>query len=667
MLKHLINLMFVSVLLFVGCTNDDDVVPAPQPMPEPESPTVDVVVSTYGGKVAVLSTSDSLVGYLMKRFSNTTAQLEEGVRVVLMDDAYASGVMANESEWNAISQLWNENGAFIILRPGQNALNMVARLRAEMMSMDYKAVDSNVVESYADIRLYIVKADGGELIYGGNHKQHKQSLTLTSGREEEGGEIIISQHDNVEFVEYQPNDYEEGLIAEAASRWLEKRVEAEPRIMLFSQDASDAYTANRVYREFTTQITVRHDMAGDYKWYDGRCDKYPSNKVVEASAALSVVAGFAEDLKADVYDIQLTQEFEAAKTCVEWYKIHEHLAYNWRYSGGYYYGPTVDLKIKGANGTSFSFKDNTTIISPVPLPQAGSYQLTHYPATATFSGSVTAGANAGSDGLEAGISGGFGMSVTLPTTTVTVSESEMPVTYSDDHTSMQWTYLTNWDLHKVHWGTNPDFNTPPVITSNFCGTNQAVTLMVNNSQQLNEERVYLDYKVDFKTFHELARAEVENHDAFMNWSPEDLYQRLVSHVYTVPTQEMPIVARYFRDYSPACFYSNSKADGIGGWATLETLLDDNIYYSAFMGDAKIRAVTEEGLDRVAEKAWREALTGIVALNNGMDTDYIYIVALTYDLGSHLKVGLYIHNGVWEIVEDVDALKAELVAEAEQNK
>ena len=123
---------------------------------------------------------------------------------------------------------------------------------------------------------------------------------------------------------------------------------------------------------------------------------------------------------------------------------------------------------------------------------------------------------------------------------------------------------------------------------------------------------------------------------------------------------MPVVARYFKDYNPFCFYTNGTADGATGWAQLEAMLLDNSYYATFDSDAEIRSVTEQGLNGVAETAWREAMKSLIASYPGMDTSYSYIVALGYDVDKHLKVGLYIHDGVWEIIEDVDAKKEELI-------
>ena len=127
---------------------------------------------------------------------------------------------------------------------------------------------------------------------------------------------------------------------------------------------------------------------------------------------------------------------------------------------------------------------------------------------------------------------------------------------------------------------------------------------------------------------------------------------------------MAAVARYFKDYNPVCLYTQGAADGATGWAQLETMLLDNSYYATFDSNAEIRSVTEEGLNSVAEAAWREAMTSLIAGYTGIDTSYDYIIALGYDIDKHLKVGLYIHDGTWEIIEDVDAKKAELIASNE---
>jgi len=103
------------------------------------------------------------------------------------------------------------------------------------------------------------------------------------------------------------------------------------------------------------------------------------------------------------------------------------------------------------------------------------------------------------------------------------------------------------------------------------------------------------------------------------------------------------------------------ADGDGGWSSLEEMLNDNVYYKTFAGEAKIRAVREASLNVVAESAWRDTLKSLIANYSGRKTTSSYIVALGYNVSDHLSVGLYIRDGVWEIIEDVDAKKAELMA------
>lgn len=171
---------------------------------------------------------------------------------------------------------------------------------------------------------------------------------------------------------------------------------------------------------------------------------------------VDVVAGYSDVIDGDVYDLFLEQSFDANNTAVVNKIVNEHLAYNWRYSGGFYYGPTVDIALRGAEDNTFDFHANTDIYAPAPIPMASSYSVTHEPASTQISGSVTGGATVGASGVEGSASGTFGFIISLPSTTVTTPVDEMPLHYTADRNAISWRYESEWELYDVHWGTrNP--------------------------------------------------------------------------------------------------------------------------------------------------------------------------------------------------------------------
>lgn len=648
--------MFVALLILAGCTKDDEA-PTLPPQEAPEPPVLDEFFTLYNGKIAALASNDYLIGYLMKRFKNTEVQLSKESDAVLLDETTAIGIANDTEQWAILKNLWRQNKSIIIVNPGQNTLNMIAQLRANMLGSEYSEVSSDVVASYENVHLYIARADGNALICQRIDNQHKQAEIASSGRENENDEPEVSTDIRNEVISYEPTDYEIGRIAEAASKWLNKHHRSGANTML-TDSSTESHPGNQVTITLHSTIQVYHDMASRYKWCRSY-DDYPRGKSTEVTTRINVIAGYSEELEADVYDVNLDQYFDGAQTCVEFFTVWEHLAYNWRYSGGYYYGPTIELNLKTGDNSSFTIENNTELLSPAPVPSAGSYNIAHNPMTVSFNGGITGGASVGASGMEANASGNFGFMVTLPSTTVSEVVSDMPLTYESTRSSLKWTFKTDWELHNIHWGVNPDFRNPPLITHNGYPTSQAVSFVVYNSKTLGTEPLYIDYKVDYKTYHELGRAEIENHDAYSHTSPTDVYKELISHIVTFPSLQMPSIPRYFKDYTPACIYTDGMADGDGGWSSLEEMLNDNIYYKTFEEDAKIRSVTEEGLNEVAEEAWHEALTSLVATYSGTQTNSSYIIGLTYDVTKHLSLGLYIHDGVWEIITDVDAKKAEL--------
>ena len=644
MKNTLYRLLFVAAIaaLSLGCSNDDDPIApttptTPTPPPTQEGPTEDLVETTFSGEVALLANGgDQLIGYLQKRFSNTSSDLTSGVHAVLLDESGAAMVLENANTLALAVSLWEQGGAAIFIQPGQKSLELISTMNAALVGGVAAEIPAEVTASYADIHLMIVQADGDALLYNRIDRQKKVYTTTQIVKDNEGDEAVEQTLDPREStLTITPTDYQLGRIAERASEWLNR---------YFTADSQPLHSAFRTTRseesgysatiDYHPQITVDHTMGYDHGWCSkGEC---PASDTTEALVRISVISGWNEEMQKDVYDITLTEAFDATDTYYLHELIHEYMEYNYRYSGGFYYGPTVETYLTTAV-SGFSMENNSTLYSPVPVAESGSYTVTHDPGSTTLGGGVSVGA--GSSGVMA--TGSFNFSVTLPKTTVAVSEDEMPVNHQTNYRDyINWDYRSTFEIEHTSWGFNPDYSKPPLINRSDCELTQAATFAVGNSDQLGNTPTHLNCTVKFKTYHELAQAEIISGSSHI--------KEYVDHCFTVPSYALPIVKRFSERYSPVCCYNSGD---INSWETLQSVLVRNANYKALNDGYEICASTEEGVEAAAKVVWESALEDLVETNKAHDAIYEYVIMLKDENNPYLPMALHIKGKTWEILPD----------------
>ncbi|MBR2352372.1 MAG: hypothetical protein IKA70_05490 [Alistipes sp.] len=634
-------LLCVWFLAFACTKNDEEAVPTSPPADSGETtePTADEVEEIYDGEVAILSEDDAVVPYLRKRFPNITSQIGEQTRVTFMGEAKAATLLADETQYKEVERFWRKNNAVAFVKPGRNALKLFLKLN-DKSEAEADALDSDALASYKDLVLYIVKADGFAMMYFDPRNGTTSKLRV---REKSDGQSESEQSgDVVESITL--SDYRMGRIAESTAEWLKKNVKPGEQLLdiaLCSESENSYYSQNMVTLTSHMQIRVDHNMAYEL-WDTADHDvKAIGNRYTDAKFQIDVVAGFSESLGSDVYDISIHEEFDASKSYVGNTVVWEHLAYAHKYSGGYYDCCDVSMTLKNPDA-DFDFVNNSDIHDPVPTPVDKGYSTTHDPGSTTLGGSITGGGSVGASGVSGSASGTFSCSFTLPRNTVTTPEDAMPLSYEGKHNNVHWKYDADITLYEVHNTLNPYFNEPNSILYNNYVTNQCLTFEVKHTKELNlgATPVYLDTNLCFTTYHECA---ADDNERNREWQ---------SHKFRMSSYMLPSVSRYFEDYTPKA-HSSGPVDAAGGWAQLESTMMTNNNYYALAGNYLFRSPTEEGLLKVAERYWDETLD---IFTNGNYTDktlYDYVITLQNSKGDRLKRGLYIHDGIWEQVDDVE--------------
>ena len=641
------RLLFIAVfaIFALGCTKDDDVPsvnPAPTPTPKPEEPVPDKVETLFSGNVALLSnSSDQIVGFLQKRFPNISTEITDDTHAVLLNEDSSAAILTSDERLAAIASLWEKGCAAIFVNPGKSALQLVAKLNAVLVGSEPAEITDDVAASFKDIVIMIIKADGDALLCNTIGSQKKVYNTTNIVKDAEGDEAVEEALNPTEdTITFNPTDYQLGRLAEQASEWLNRYYygNAQPLHSAFGATRGDEDNSYSATVDFRPMIAVEHDMGKRYGWCS--YSDCPVTDYVEALVRLSVISGWNEKVGKDIYDITIMEGFDATNTHHTHALIHEEAAYNYRYSGGYYYGPTVKTSLT-TKAKDFSMENNSTIYSPVPVAESGSYSVTHDPGSTTLGGGISVAG--GSSGVL--VTGSFDFSITLPSTVVAVSEKDMPVNHTTNYKDyIDWNYCSTFTVEQTHWGTNPDYQLPPEITRVNCELTQAVTYAVGNSYSLGNDPVYLDCTVSFKTHHELAQAEIIKGSSHIKEN--------IDHVYDVPLYPLPIVKRFSEKYEPVCCYNSGD---IESWETLQSVLVRNANYNAFNEGYKICAATEPGVEEAAKVVWKSALEDLVEINKAHDAKAEYIIMLIDESYRYLPMALHIKGKTWEIVPDGMAL------------
>ncbi len=384
---------------------------------------------------------------------------------------------------------------------------------------------------------------------------------------------------------------------------------------------------------------------------------------------VTINSGYYEPDKQDFYDVQISESFPGSyddgKTdddgnlddldglIVHNFCFYEHLAYNYRYSGGIYVGPSVEAWLSNASNLFDYSSNNVLVESAVPQTSVGTTTDTHYPGNWTVGGGVSVGASA--DGLEG--SGSFSFGYTFPTTTTSANHSEMPVNYQNVNLCKpSWNYLSELQIFESHWGTNPSFNYDKVTDLPECNystlqTDQLFTFLVSNTQQLKDTKTILNLNVQFKLYYETCAPEITDFYPQSCWSYHGWSQAI----------ELPVINRYFGTYRPSLRYSDASSDS-DGWSNIETMLLQNPDYRAFATEEiRVGGTTEEGVVNNAVRIWENCIEEIAEEYQYQKTDAnTYIVALKNEGdNTYFTKGIKISTDGWNVVniaEEIAKLK-----------
>ena len=616
----------MTACLPIAC-NDDDNIPVDNDIPGVEviQPTTDTVKTVLSKNICALWNSENakVKEFLQKRMPNISTSLSEDAEIIIMGEAGADQLLKDENSCLLLKELWNQNRPVAFIRPAQNALAVYTMLRGDEAS----AIDPQTLERYSRYSIVVVKADGNSMTF--------ERLPSTFSYRIEGYETdekdqqtSINENRTAEFT---PNDFHWGQMAENICEWLKENSSAESK-------------AHPAFRSRLTAGDINYYVATHFTTLTMLRDAYYNNDstvTVTAKVIFSYTSGYNTQNEFDVYDVKIDEIFPANLSYIENWYSEEKAAYNYKYTGGFYEGPKVELSLSTVDSL-FSFVDtkNTDLLAPVPISQAGEVSTTHYPGNWSLGGNVGVGLGY----KEAGVSGSFSFNYTLPTTTLTTVASEMPVSYTSNKNIPVWTYSLTCDYDNIYtnntWGVNGTFHPEKIhaIAKDEVTTSQMITFAVRNTKTgLGEKKVTLNAKVDFKC-HEVANSPFnEKHQTIYN--P------------TVFTQDMPTVYRFFEKYKPSPSALGDNAD-TENWTNLENLLITNVNYAAFKDETlTIGAVTEDKLDATALAVWEETIRTLIKQFNGrMKTSCSYTIGLTDSDGNYLPVGLQVTDSIWTKVD-----------------
>lgn len=621
----------LSISLCVSCDDDDnDETDYDEGKAYVDNqPTTDEVNTSFNGKVALLQqNSDQVMNYLSRRLVNTTTELTDSTDVVVLDEAKAQEILGGGTEYETLQNLWNSNKILVFLNPGSRAFVMVNKLSQPDSESDVDEPTSADLLQFENVKVYATRADGTSLFH--ERMDVSKNIIQTCYRDSiaNSGTLFAAsmQSDSLNVAAF-TNDYNQGRIAENLATWLNENALTgeQPHVALVSSSSTYSVSPVSVTKHYS--LTVSHDW---FKKHSSSKATVPNPTTVDVKFQMDIYGTYSTETNKDVYDINLYEEFPAEKTYIKDVYVYEHLAYNYKYTGGCYYGPKVDLSLNSISTSDIEVE------AVAPLPQTdGQYNMTHYPMQLGFGASLQ-----GNVSTEPGISAGLSMSCTLPYTTVSFNHAEMPISFNNDNKHANWSYSTDYRVYSCQWGFNPKFKDLPDVVHSFCKTDQAVTFVVKNTQSYGSKTVSLHSGITWQVYDEYA-------DPWEHWHN-------VSSYYRGFTTNLPKVNRYFEKYTPYPMPGFSGAGDSDEWGNLEDRLMRNVNYRALCDETlQVGSQTANGLDQVAESIWRTAINSIVKQYNGTNTNHEYVVALARTNGSHIKLGLHIKNGVWTLVENVD--------------
>lgn len=660
---RLYPLLFACISLMTFSCSDND----PAMIEDEESgfvdntQTEDLVEEHFSGKVAMLLANNDheVLNYLNRRLSNVSTNLSGDAAVILMDETTAGNTLDNDELYNKVKDSWMNNDVLLFLSPWTNTCKLINKLKCESTGELIDDPTTDDMDKFQDIGIFGIRGDGHTL-YLSNFSSKSGCYKSTTYDVNESGEMTlesIKENDDVQNSVSIPNEYNKGRVAEMAAEWLNEFADndAQPNRAFTRTDGQ--------YAMKKTSVTYNKKFFLEHRWiekYAPKKAKIPNGSHYDMKVRISATGSYAEAEDCDIYDIIITEEFPGNETCIRDKYVYEKAAYNYKYTGGCYYGPMVDLHIFDSHHKTLIDSNWVDVLNPVPRPEIGQSTQTHNPMQIGFGGGLT-----GNLSEQSGLSLGLSMNVQLPSTSVSYSHSEMPADYSDKNARAIWVFNTNYRVYSGTWGSNKKFHEFPEIVQKKCITTQAVTFKLNESKERYSThstkislvyslgwRVYNEYsdpwkiKVNIQEFGEFVGGYGYDYDKHFRPGGKDFYM------------ELPTVSRYFEKYTPYPFKIKGE-ESISEWTYVENLLKGNVNYRALKDETlRVGAQTSKGVEETALKIWRETLNALVKQYDGQVNAIKneYVIGLARTDGSHVKLGLNIKGSNWQIIENVDDIK-----------
>ena len=115
-----------------------------------------------------------LINFFKKRLLNCASSLEEeGINLVVMTEQVALEFLTNEQEFAKLRSLWLANQGVGFIRPAENALKLHKKLRKPKYEQSEEiTISEDLVNGFADISLWVVKADGNNASVPKVNREH---------------------------------------------------------------------------------------------------------------------------------------------------------------------------------------------------------------------------------------------------------------------------------------------------------------------------------------------------------------------------------------------------------------------------------------------------------------------------------------------------------------
>jgi hypothetical protein len=582
---------------------------------------VDRVSNVFYGETAWLESSGSEVSpYLLKRLPNIASTITEKTEVIVLDEAMAGSVMNDPSTLNQVKAHWAKNKPVAFVNPSKNTIQFISLLNGvENSSIDNESV--KLIEQYA---FYMLQRDGNAVSYCKlNLDPVTVAYTDTLTNELQSATLLSN--------EVELSESEKGRVGERAAEWLAAMNATRKNNGLLGDVNYQAFKQKMYYT-----IRVNHDDVIEKMDYKIMTPVH--SRTTEVCVELTICAGYNQSTQQDVYDVVISETYDAAKSYVEdqVFRTTNGLFFSdlhYKYTGGNCAGMKVGLSLMNVNQGDVSF------YQAVPVGVPGAYSSTHTSGSFNVSGSVT--------GLFPGgnMDGGLSFAYTPASTTVSLPHSDMPLQFNDNHNWAEWVYGVKkaTDYPRVYddglWGFDADFIGAIESSTRACRTEQALTFMVSNSDKYQDTPISLKMDIECATYHEVATP--YTHAQCFTYHPNRAFVVL------------PSVYRHFEKYSPYCD-AMKVVDNTESWTDVENVLKSNVNYKVFCNDnLLVGAITADGVENAANAVWRETIDSIMNQFQHRTFKNEYVVALSRTNGVPLKSGMHIKDGKITLVEDIN--------------